>query len=256
MKTLLFSNIQGEGYPLILLHGLFGMSNNLAMVARELSQHFQVHLLDLRNHGRSFWSDVMSFEDMAEDIHAYLQHHQIDKAHLLGHSLGGKVAMQLALTHPECVDRLIVADIAPVAYIGNHDDVFSGIDAIDVSTLNSRRDAEPMLAQYITDPGIQMFILKNLYRSDSGKFDWRFNIKAIRNNYERFRVGLTSDKPFVGSMLFIKGELSAYIQEKHRSAIEELFPNAQLKIIQGAGHWLHAEKPVIFNRIVERFLLA
>ncbi len=253
---MLHSSVTGEGPPLILLHGLFGMGSNLSMIARSLAEHFQVYSLDLRNHGRSPRADSMRFSEMANDVVAFMDQQQLGRVQLLGHSLGGKVAMQLALQCPERVERLVVADIAPVAYSGHHDDVFAGLNAVDLDTLSSRGDAEAILAQSITEVGVRQFILKNLYRNQQGKFEWRLNISAIEHCYSDLRQANQSDTPFTGPALFIKGELSNYIKEEHRAAIERLFPSAQLKVIQNTGHWLHAEKPVTFNNIVKDFLLA
>ncbi len=252
---MLFSTESGAGQPLILIHGLFGMGDNLAMISRPMSEHFHVYRLDLPNHGRSPRTDDMSFAAMAAEVLAFMDSQQIASAHFVGHSLGGKVAMQLALSHPERVEKLIVADIAPVHYEGHHDQVFAALDAVNLATLKSRRDAEEILLEHIEEEGVRLFILKNLYKNAQGQFDWRLNIEAIKASYSQLRSALDSPTPFTGPTLFIKGELSPYIQEKHRETIERLFPNANLKVIQNASHWLHAEKPVAFNKLVEKFLL-
>ena len=256
---LLYSSLSGEDKngetPLILIHGLFGMGDNLATIARPLAEFFPVYRLDLRNHGRSPRADSMSFPEMAEDILEFMDANNIPCANLLGHSLGGKVAMQLALDCPERVNRLVVADIAPVAYSGNHDEVFAGIEAVDLEATQSRRDAEDVLRRYIDEDGVRLFLLKSLYRNDSGRFDWRLNVAAIKQCYEQLRAANQADGVFEGQTLFIKGEDSAYIQTSHGDTIKRLFPHASLKIIQGTGHWLHAEKPTVFNKLVEKFLL-
>jgi esterase len=256
MPQLLHYSVQGEGEPLILLHGLFGMGDNLAMIARPLSEFFKVYRLDLRNHGRSFRSEIMNFTQMAEDVLTLMDDQGMHNTHLLGHSLGGKVAMKVALQQPQRVNKLIVADIAPVAYPGHHDEVFAGINAVDLSALKSRSDADLLLQQHIHESGVRQFIKKNLFRNESGHFEWRINIEAIQNNYDQLRAELQSTTPFENPTLFIKGEYSNYIKMDYRQSIERLFPNAQLKIIQNTGHWLHAEKPVIFSNIVKKFLLA
>lgn len=252
---MLYSKVMGEGFPVILIHGLFGMGDNLAMVARPLAEHFQVHCLDLRNHGRSPRAGSMTFPDMAGDVGEYLRANGIKRAHLLGHSLGGKVAMQLALTAPDLVEKVVVADIAPVTYHKRgHDDVFAGLLAVDLASLAARRDADSQLAEHIREEGVRQFILKNLYRDETGNFSWRINVEALYACYDQMREGIDGE-PFAGDVLFIKGGDSPYIQESHRETIMRLFPNARLKILQGAGHWLHAEKPAAFNRIVLAFLL-
>jgi esterase len=255
LKALLHTTVSGKGKPLILLHGLFGMGDNLSMIAKPLSDHFQVYQLDLRNHGRSPHMSSMTFTEMADDVLAVMDHYQLSEVCLLGHSLGGKVAMQVALQQAKRVRKLIVADIAPVAYRGNHDEVFAGLNAVELSGLSSRRDADLQLKKHIDESGVRLFILKSLYRNDSGQFDWRLNVRGLEACYEDLRQALTAEVPFSGPTLFIKGEHSSYIQAEHRAAIEHLFSDAQLKIIQNTGHWLHAEKPEVFNSLVMRFLL-
>lgn len=254
MSDLLYNNVIGEGEPLILLHGLFGMGDNLSMIARPMAEHYQVHRLDLRNHGRSFRSSSMSFAEMADDVLAVMDAQGIDKAHLLGHSLGGKVAMQLALQQPQRVNKLVVADIAPVAYYGNHDAVFAGLNAVDLNIIQSRRDADGVLKQHIEEEGVRLFILKSLYKTDQGRYDWRLNVDAIQQCYEQLRSANHADKPFNGPTLFIKGELSNYIKADYKEAIDALFTQASFKVIENTGHWLHAEKTVTFNKLVEDFL--
>ncbi|MBL4827087.1 MAG: alpha/beta fold hydrolase [Spongiibacteraceae bacterium] len=246
----------GEGQPLILLHGLFGMGVNLSMVAKPMSEHFQVTSLDLRNHGTSFWASSMSFTEMAEDVLRFMDHAGITQAHILGHSLGGKVAMQLALNHPQRVNKLIVADIAPVAYRGNHDKVFEGIGAIDVTAMTPRRDAQTILEQYIDEEGERLFLLKSLYRTEQGHFAWRLNVEALERCYPQLREGVTAEQAFAGPTLFIKGENSPYIIPEYQEVINGLFSDVSFKMIQNTGHWLHAEKTAAFNRIVGNFLLA
>ena len=253
---MLHHRVSGAGQPLILLHGLFGMGDNLSMIARPLSEHFEVYQLDLRNHGRSPRASSMTFSEMAGDVLAFMDSYQLQKPHVLGHSLGGKVAMQLALEHPDRVDRLVLADIAPVAYNGNHDEVFAGLAAVDLTAIGSRRDAEEVLKAYIAEVGVRLFLLKSLYRNAEGQYAWRMNYEALQDCYEGMRAGNSAEQAFGGPTLFIKGENSAYIQEKYRDSIEQLFPNAQLKEIQDTGHWLHAEKTETFNTIVMQFLSA
>lgn len=250
----LFATKTGHGPAIILLHGLFGMGSNLSVIARTLSETHEVHSLDLRNHGRSPWVDSMRFVDMAEDVACYMDEQELESCYLLGHSLGGKVAMQLALLAPQRVKRLIVADIAPVAYQGHHNDVFAGLHAVDLASLNSRAEAASVLNEYVHDEGIRQFLLKNLYRDEQKQFAWRMNVEALSTCYDDMRQGLVEDGSFHAPVLFIKGELSKYILPEHREVIDRLFPHAQFKIIQNTGHWLHAEKPSAFNRLILNFL--
>ncbi|WP_235015572.1 alpha/beta fold hydrolase [Oceanicoccus sp. KOV_DT_Chl] len=254
--TVINSGEQKPSPTLVLLHGLFGMGDNLSGVGRALQDNFTVYKLDLRNHGRSAQSDEMSLAAMAMDVAFFLQQHDITSTAILGHSLGGKVAMQLALNYPALVNRLIVADIAPVTYPGGgHSDVFAGLQAVDLASLTSRRQAEEILSHYIEEEMVRLFLLKSLYRNEQGQFAWRLNIDAVQACYPQLCLGNESDQPFSGPTLFIKGELSAYIQDKHLPTMLQLFPHAELKIVAQASHYLHVEKPNEFNQLVRDFLV-
>ena len=220
--------------PLLLLHGLFGMGDNLAGVGRALQDHFTVYKLDLRNHGRSERSDIMTFAAMAADVALFMDENNMPRAAILGHSLGGKVGMQLAINYPEKVKRLIVADIAPATYKGGHTDVFAGLKAVDLQTIKTRRDADIALAEHIDEEMIRLFILKNLYRNSDGQFDWRLNVDAVIAAYPQLCLGMEGQQPFDGPVLFIKGELSPYVRDVHMPLIKQLFPQSAIKVIANA----------------------
>lgn len=244
---------QGQGEPVILLHGLFGSLRNLSQVSKALADHYSVYLLDMRNHGSSPHSIEMDFAAMAQDVIEFMDRQKMPRAHLLGHSMGGKAAMQLALTHPERVNKLIVADIAPVTYSRRHDPVIEGLTLLNQAELQSRREADRLLADYVPEPEVRAFLLKSLTRTESGHFKLKFNLKDIAANYHNI-IEAPKGVPFNGPTLFIKGSESPYIQAKHREEVLRLFPNASMKVIAQTGHWLHAEKPTIFNRIALQFL--
>lgn len=244
---------QGTGNPIILLHGLFGSGDNLGMVARPLSEHFQVISPDLRNHGRSPHSPEMDYPSMAEDVAQLMAHLAIDKCPLLGHSMGGKVAMQLALSQPQRVSRLIVADIAPVAYPPHHADVLEGLKLLDNASFASRSEADRLLAPLVDDVGVRQFLLSNLKRRDDKSFGLRLNLNALISNQERISAALEGE-PYNGPTLFLRGATSDYIQPSHQKVIDHLFPNNQLATIENAGHWLHAEQTAAFNQGVLAFL--
>jgi len=243
-----------DGKVVILLHGLFAMGSSLAMVAKPLTQHYCVYSLDLRNHGRSFRAESMSLTDMAEDVLMLMDDQGIGDAYLLGHSLGGKVAMQLALQQPKRVRALVVADIAPVAYAPGHQAIFAGLKAVDLAAINNRRDADKVMASYIAEQTVRSFLLTNLYRDSEGGFAWRMDSVAIERCYEQLRRANDAHSSYLGSTLFIKGQQSDYIQQRYYQATIDLFPAATFKVLQNAGHWLHAEKTTAFNRLVENFL--
>lgn len=261
MSVELNYRITGDGPPLILLHGLFGSLDNLGVISRRLQDQWQVHALDQRNHGSSPHTDTMDYPAMADDVLAYMDARGLDKASILGHSMGGKTAMQVALQAPERVDRIIVADIAPVTYHPRHDVVLEGLKSVDLASIRSRQDADRILADYVEEPGVRQFLLKNLVRvtddernEHSGPYRWRLNLPVIEECYPKLAQAPDGDVPFEGPVLFIKGADSAYIQEKHREDIRRRFPNADLRIIAGTGHWLHAEKPDSFAALCRRFL--
>ncbi len=243
----------GQGEPLVIMHGLFGTHANWGAQIRTLSEHYQVFALDMRNHGQSPWGDTMNYPDMAADILEFLDDQGLDQVILLGHSMGGKAAMQLALDHPERVKKLVVVDISPVAYQPRHEHVFKGLYNVDLTQIKSRSDADKALAEHVEDAGVRQFLLKNLYKKD-GQYAWRMNLDVLSQDYEGFSAAPSSDKQYTGPTLFIKGENSSYMQDEHRSAIVKLFPNARAHIIHNAGHLPHAEVPEVFTRVLLRFL--
>lgn len=261
MSAELNFRITGDGPPLILLHGLFGSLDNLGGISRRLQDQWQVHALDQRNHGNSPHTDTMDYPAMADDVLAYMDARGLDKAAILGHSMGGKTAMQVALSAPERVERIIVADIAPVTYHARHDVVLEGLNSVDLASIRTRQEADEVLAGYVEEPGVRQFLLKNLVRVAEderndypGLYRWRLNLPVIEKSYPKLALAPEGDGPFEGPVLFIKGADSAYIQEKHRDDIRRRFPNADLRIMTGTGHWLHAEKPDSFAALCRRFL--
>lgn len=247
----------GTGQHLVLIHGLFGSLENLNMVAKPLSQYFCVTSVDVRNHGNSFHAGSMEYPELAEDIIKLLEHLHIDNCILLGHSMGGKIAIQVALAQPKRITKLIIADIAPVSYPPHHLDIIKGLKAINLSEVTKRRDADEQLAPYVDTLGVRQFLLRNLVANEQGSFSFRCSLNDISLCYPQIMKAnkLNGDNtPYTGDTLFIKGGDSNYILAEHREAIAALLPNSKAKIIQGAGHWLHAEKTTAFNKIVLDFI--
>lgn len=242
-------------HHVIILHGLFAASDNLLTLGKALSEDYRVHLLDLRNHGQSPKSPSLNYSLMAQDVLEYLDDQEIDQAALIGHSMGGKTAMQVALNAPERIASLIVADIAPVRYSPGHEHILEGLQALEEHPVSSRQAADEVLSDWIDDGGVRQFLIKNLRRSEDGRSElvWRFNLAAIKASYLDILSaprGGQYDRP----VLFIAGARSDYILPEHREQSLKLFPQAQLKIIPNASHWLHAEKPEVFNAMCGRFL--
>ena len=252
MKLLNHQQI-GQGPNIILIHGLFGSLENLAMVAKGLQTNYRVTSVDVRNHGSSFHENNMDYHELAQDIINLMNSLQITKAHLLGHSMGGKIAMQCAINHPERVNKLIVADIAPIQYPPHHQKIINGLKSIDTTKLTSRKDADLQLAQYVDELAIRQFLLRNL-ASNSNSFFFKCQLNNIADCYSQIMAKNTNDRPFQGETLFVKGGNSNYITQEHSEIIKNIFPNSRAKIIQGAGHWLHAEKSIAFNKNINDFL--
>lgn len=244
----------GQGAPLVMMHGLFGSLENLGAVSRLLEQHFTLYRLDLRNHGRSPHAESMSFDDMAGDLLEFMEGQGLSKAHVFGHSLGGKVAMAAACKEPQRIDRLVVADIAPVSYPPHHNVILDGLRAIDVDNISSRREADEQLAVYVNELGVRQFLLKSLERDSDGHFRWRINVPVILKDYDELRQAVCDGCSFSGPTLFVRGGRSNYITEQHHSELYQKFPKARLVTIEETGHWLHAEKPQDVAQAINDFL--
>ena len=250
----LHSTIVGNGAPLLILHGYFGMSDNWRGLGNKFSENFEVHLIDQRNHGRSFHCDDFDYELLVEDLHNYIESHHLSKVHLLGHSMGGKVAMLFAVTYPELVDKLIVADISPKYYKPHHEHILAALNTVNFSIQDSRKKVEDVLKIYIEEPGILQFLLKNVYWKTKGQLAYRFNIHSLTENNSEVGEALPSFTHFSGPTLFLRGEKSNYITKNEESLIEAHFSNATIVTVKNAGHWLHAENPTQFFDEVVSFL--
>lgn len=244
----------GEGGPpLLILHGLFGSARNWHSQANLLAADFAVITADLRNHGASPHTERIDYEEMAGDVLALMDTLELARAHLLGHSMGGKVAMQIALNEPHRIERLVVVDIAPKAYPPHHDDILAALRALDPAAHRDRQSVDAALREGIPDPGIRQFILTNLVREANG-LAWQLNLEGIVRDYARLSEPPRGGQPFVAPALFVKGGNSDYITSADRAEITRLFPGARAKVIDNAGHWPHAEKPQVFAKIVRDFL--
>ncbi len=246
-------NPDAAGVPLVLVHGLFGASENLMGIARAFD-HRPVILVDLRNHGRSFHADSMSQTEMAGDIVHLLDDKGWPQVDFLGHSLGGKVGLQLSQLAPERLRRLVVADIAPVDYKPHHQLILEGLDAVDLDRIRSRGDADKVMSEYIEEAGVRSFLLMNLVRNPEGGYRWRCNLDAFKSNYDSIRRAPEFHQSFSGDCLYIRGGNSDYIQPEYQAAIERFTPIATVQTLEGCGHWLHAEKPTEFNQLAKAFL--
>ena len=254
---MLYSKIEGEGKPLLVLHGFLGMSDNWKSLGTQFAeQGFQVHMLDLRNHGRSFHAKEFNYEVMSDDVLSYCQFHHLQEINVIGHSMGGKVAMFLAVNHPELIDKLIVADIGPKYYRPHHQDILEGLNAVDFSLKPERSEVDEILKKYIPDFGTRQFLMKSLYWKEPGQLAFRFNLAVFKEEIEQIGKALPEGLHFDKPTLFIRGGNSRYILDEDFPAIKNQFTNVKFETMPNAGHWLHAENPKLFDEIVMNFLKA
>ncbi len=252
---LLHSNIIGQGKPFIFLHGFLGMGDNWKSLGAKFSElDYQTHLIDQRNHGRSFHSDDFNYEAMVEDLKEYIESHNLKTVILLGHSMGGKIAMLFAVNYPEIVDKLIIADISPRFYPIHHDAILDGLSSLDFDILKSRGAADDSLKRYVPDFGTRQFLLKNLYWETKEKLALRMNLESLRAHVAEVGEALPAHSKFEKDTLFLRGDKSEYIALQDESIIKTHFPKAKIETISNAGHWLHAENPEEFFETVQEFL--
>lgn len=251
----LFFKELGEGEPLIVLHGLFGSSDNWFTLSKRFADTHKTYLLDLRNHGNSFHHEDFSYPVMAEDVIRFIKEKDLKNPTILGHSMGGKVAMTIALNNPEIVKNLIIADISPATYSKRHDKVVEALSSLDLTSIKTRQQADQHLSQFIPQPGERQFLLKNLDRNKEGGFSWKINLEVIERNIDKVGDGMDSSLTYPKPTLFIKGGKSPYINDNDLPLIKKLFPASTIQTIEESGHWVHAQYPEEFYNIVMDFLL-
>ena len=252
---MLYSRIEGQGKPLIIIHGFLGMSDNWkSFGALYAAEGFQVHMIDLRNHGKSFHSDEFNYTAMANDVLDYCQHHNLSNISIIGHSMGGKVAMLFATTYPDLVEKLVVADIGSKYYAPHHQDILAGLNAVDFSTKPDRAEVEEIVYPFIPDFGTRQFLMKNLYWIEPGQLAFRFNLPVFNAKIEIIGEALPEGNHFNQPILFIRGGNSKYILDTDLPEIKNHFPKFELVTIPNVGHWLHAENPKLFFEETARFL--
>lgn len=247
----LFVQTHGDGFPLVILHGLFGSSDNWQTLAKRFAGHFRVYAIDQRNHGRSPHSEIQSYAVMSGDLLEFFRDHGLSEAFVVGHSMGGKTAMQFALDHPTMVRKLVVVDIAPKEYSARHDHILEALTGLDLSQYHSRSEIENSLAPKIASSATRQFLMKNLHRTDQG-FAWKINLEAIYSSYDEMNRAIAGS-PFSNPVLFIHSLTSGYLDQKDLPAIRALFPSGRF-VGLNVGHWIHAESPDDFHRIVLDFL--
>ena len=249
----LYSRVLGEGQPLLIIHGLFGMSDNWQSLAKLYSDYFEVHLIDQRNHGRSPHADEFSYLHLSNDLHQYILDNQLNDVIIIGHSLGGKTAMQFSVSYPEFLSKLIIVDISPRFYPIHHDKIIEGLKMLDFSILKSRSQADTVLSEYIEEGDVRQFLLKSMYFKEKGQLDFRFNLKSISHNIANVGEALDNEANCSIPTLFIKGGNSNYINDDDEDLIFKHYSDAEIQTVDEVGHWLHAEKPREFFEMTLRF---
>ncbi len=244
----------GQGDPLIILHGLFGTLDNWQTIAKKLAEHYSVYIIDQRNHGRSPHDEAFDYAVMAEDLHQFMESQWIYKAHILGHSMGGKTAMQFAMEYPDMIDQLMIIDIAPKKYKGGHQLIFDALFDLNLKTLAGRKEADEQLSKKINDFSVRQFLLKNLSREKVGGYRWKMNLDAIHKNYQKILDPIPNKQAFETSTLFVRGGRSDYIIDSDWEMIEKQFTQSTLKTVENAGHWIHAEAPKELLTLLYDFL--
>ncbi|MBL4655779.1 MAG: alpha/beta fold hydrolase [Bacteroidia bacterium] len=249
----LFYRNFGDGTPIVIMHGVFGFSDNWVTVGKRLAEQYAVYLIDLRNHGRSPHSHDLDYSIMAGDLLEFLNDQNLDEAIIVGHSMGGKVAMQLANSYPEKVSKLIVVDIAPRYYEPHYQEIVQGLSSLDLENMEFRKEADEHLAKYIDQPGDRQFLLMNLYRKKDKSFGLRINLQAINDNSENIGAALEMEQVEVPS-LFIRGGNSNYITFQDEQEIKHKFSDVEVVTVENSGHWVHAEQPRKFLEVLIEFL--
>ncbi len=244
----------GQGKPLIILHGLFGMLDNWQTIARKLADDFTVFIIDQRNHGKSGRADKITYPLMANDLEQFMDKNWIQEAMIMGHSMGGKTAMQFASLYPDRVDKLVVVDIAPKKYPNRHQKIFDALLSVPIEQINSRTEAADILGQKIQSESIRQFLMKNISRNKNGSYEWKMNLEVIYNNYDHILESVNFEHLYNGPTLFIKGGNSNYIMDDDTDFIQKTFAQSFINTIPNAGHWVHAEQTAAFLKTLQEFL--
>jgi len=244
----------GEGEPVVILHGLFGMLDNWQSFAKKLAADYRVIIVDQRDHGKSKHTNAFNYKLLAQDLHDFFDEHGIYGCSIIGHSMGGKTAMQFAVDFPDFVQRLIVVDIGPDAYPPGHHLIYEALHAVDINSVQSRKEVETVLAKYIEDSGVRLFLMKNLTRKKEGGYAWKMNLKILSEDYPNIIAGITRDELIETPTLFVGGSKSVYLSDAQLESISSTFMTYHVEFIEGAGHWVHAEKPLELLELVQEFL--
>ena len=245
--------IFGQGDPIIILHGLFGMLDNWQTIAKKLAENYMVILVDQRDHGKSAHTEEFNYKVLAEDLPVFMEENWMHEAHIIGHSMGGKTAMQFAVDNPDMVEKLIIVDIGPKAYQAGHDIIFKALRGVSINEVTSRGEVEDAIGKYIDDAGVRLFLMKNLQRKKEGGFRWKMNLELLYREYPNIIDAIAYNEPVDVDTLFIYGKKSHYIEPSEIDGIKEIFSKSTFEALD-AGHWIHAERPKELLQLVNEFL--
>jgi esterase len=249
----LFFRQAGTGEPLVILHGLFGSADNWYTLSKVFAEKFRVFTIDQRNHGQSPHSDDFNYQLLTEDLEQFLTDHSLECVNIIGHSMGGKTAMNFAVKNPSRVSRLLVVDIVPKSYPVHHDHILDGLMAVPISKLTSRTEADRILMEHIDEPDVRQFLLKNLTRTPDGRFAWKINLPALDKHIEEIGAGIVYPGRYEGPTLFVNGTRSNYFKSGDEKFIHPIFPQAEISFLD-TSHWVQAEKPMEFAQLAIEFL--
>ena len=248
------SYIDGQGRPLVVLHGFLGSSDNWRAMRKRFAAKYKVFSVDQRNHGNSPHSSMMNYTVMTEDLREFLSEHGLSNVCLLGHSMGGKVAMQFATESPEWIDKLVIVDISPKAYPPSHQLLLDAMQNIELRRLKTYGEIEATLAQSISDASLRKFVVKNLARNSNGDLYWRIGLDSLAANYDQLIKPPTISNSFDRPTCFVRGALSSFIADQDLASIRKYFLRAEFHTIPNAGHWVHIDAPEEFYRVVDEYL--
>lgn len=244
----------GEGEPVLILHGLFGCLDNWQTLGKKLAENYKVYLLDLRNHGKSLHQDMHNYKVMSQDVKEFVVEQELSTVNLIGHSMGGKVAMQFAISHPECVTKLIVVDIAPKQYPPHHHEILAALNSVPIESISSRGEADKIISERISDLGVRMFLLKNLTRKKEGGYAWKMNLSVLSEGYHHILASTYPSTAIDVNSVFIRGGASQYILDSDYKDIETNYSDSIFYTVDGAGHWVHATHSAELLKILKNEL--
>lgn len=244
----------GSGDPVVIMHGLFGMLDNWQTIAKKLAEDYMVYIVDLRDHGKSEHTDAFNYQLLAQDVADFLESEWIHSAYIIGHSMGGKTALQLTADHPDLVEKLVVVDIGMKQYPGGHETIIKALNAVPIDKVQSRQEVEDVLSQYVDEPGVRLFLMKNLSREKTGGYRWKMNLPLLTQHYQDILAAIEIEDIVDTPTMFVRGGKSRYISDEDIQTMSPLFDDVRWETVTDAGHWVHAEQANELLALLRSFL--